>query len=220
MQQTRTSPLSLPAGVDTRLAGLGELMRRYIDGDERAFSQLHARLAPRVIALVRRRISNPETARDLEQAIFAKAHLARHRFATPEGRDPDRAVWTWYATIARNASVDALRKVYRQRAHAIQIDSSTDESLVERLQSESLNAEEQIVSGEERELIRQNVREAIAALPASQREVVQLHKLEGLSMREISERLALREGTLRVRAHRAYKSLTQALAAYAPAMAR
>ena len=220
MQQVATSPLSLPSGIDTRVARLGELMRRYVDGDARAFSELHARLSPRVTGLVRRRISNPETAKDLEQAIFAKAHLARHRFATPEGRDPDRAVWTWYATIARNASVDALRKVYRQRAHAIQIDSSTEESLVARLQSDTLNAEEQIVSMQERELIRESVREAIAALPASQREVVQLHKLEGLSMREISERLDVREGTLRVRAHRAYKSLTERLSAFAPAMAR
>lgn len=220
MQQLTTSPLSLPSGIDTRFAGLGELMRRYVDGDERAFSELHARLSPRVTGLLRRRISNPETAKDLEQAIFAKAHLARHRFATPEGRDPDRAVWTWYATISRNASVDALRKVYRQRAHLIQIDSSTEESLVERLQSDSSNAEEQIVSTQERELIRESVREAIAALPASQREVVQLHKLEGLSMREISERLDVREGTLRVRAHRAYRSLTERLAVFAPAMAR
>ena len=214
------SPLSLPTGIDTRFAGMGDLMRRYVDGDERAFSELHTRLAPRITSLVRRRISNPEAAKDLEQAIFAKAHVARARFATPEGRDPDRAVWTWYATIARNASVDALRKVYRQRAHAIQVDSGGEEPLVERLQSDSANAEELIDEVERRQLIRRSVREAIAELPASQREVVQMHKLDGLSMREISDRLEVREGTLRVRAHRAYRSLTTKLAGFAPALAR
>jgi len=220
MQTAIPSPLTLPSGIDTRFAGLGELMRRYVDGDERAFSELHARLSPRVGGLVRRRISNPEAAKDLEQAIFAKAHLARHRFATPEGRDPDRAVWTWYATIARNASVDALRKVYRQRAHATLVESSMEESLVERISTDAPNAEEGMIDSEARQLIRESVREAIAGLPASQREVVQLHKLEGLSMREISERLEVREGTLRVRAHRAYRALTERLSAFAPALAR
>ena len=43
-----------------------------------------------------------------------------------------------------------------------------------------------------KELIRASVREAIAGLPDSQREVVRLHKLEGLSMKEISERLDVR----------------------------
>ena len=219
MQGLSPSPLSLPTGIDTRFTGLAELMSRYVDGDDKAFSELYARLSPRVAALVRRRISDPEAAKDLEQAIFAKAHIARHRFETPDGRDPDRAVWTWYATIARNASVDALRKIYRQRAHATKVESTQDEIVVERLQSDELTAEEGIMDAQQRELIRANVREAIAALPDSQREVVRLHKLEGLSMKEISERLHVREGTLRVRAHRAYKALTQRLSAFAPATA-
>lgn len=220
MQTNTPSPLSLPSGIDVRFAGLGALMQRYMDGDDKAFAELYARLSPRVSGLVRRRISDPEAAKDLEQAIFAKAHLARHRYVTPEGRDADRAVWTWYATIARNASVDALRKIYRQRAHATRVESTGEEALVERLQSEALNIEESILDDEQRELIRQSVREAIAELPASQREVVSMHKLDGLSMREISEKLHVREGTLRVRAHRAYKALASKLTAFSPAMAR
>jgi len=220
MQGPNPSPLSLPSGIDTRFAGLGELMNRYVDGDQRAFAELYARLSPRVAGVVRRRISNPEAAKDLEQAIFAKAHVARHRFATPEGRDPDRAVWTWYATIARNATVDALRKIYRQRAHATKLESTTDEAVVERVQSELPNAEERISEVEQREAIRAAVREAVDSLPTTQREVVKMHKLDGLSMREISEKLDVREGTLRVRAHRAYKALAERLSGFAPAVAR
>jgi RNA polymerase sigma factor (sigma-70 family) len=51
------------------------------------------------------------------------------------------------------------------------------------------------------------VQAALAALPAGQREVVELHKLQGMSMAEVAERLAIREGAVRVRAHRAYKAL-------------
>jgi RNA polymerase sigma-70 factor (ECF subfamily) len=56
------------------------------------------------------------------------------------------------------------------------------------------------------------VRDAIARLPAGQREVVELHKLRGMSMAEVAERLRLREGAVRVRAHRAYKALARLLA--------
>jgi RNA polymerase sigma-70 factor (ECF subfamily) len=38
-----------------------------------------------------------------------------------------------------------------------------------------------------------------------------MHKLEGKTMAEISEELGVREGTLRVRAHRGYKALAGAL---------
>ena len=50
---------------------------------------------------------------------------------------------------------------------------------------------------------------ALAQLPAGQREIVELHKFQGLSMSEIATRLKIREGAVRVRAHRAYKALAR-----------
>ncbi len=56
------------------------------------------------------------------------------------------------------------------------------------------------------------VREAIEALPDGQREVVAMHKLEGMPLAEVAERLGIREGAARVRAHRGYNRLRAALA--------
>ena len=56
-----------------------------------------------------------------------------------------------------------------------------------------------------------SVRSAIDQLPKSQRDVVTLHKLRGLGMSEIADRLGVRSGALRVRAHRAYKALARLL---------
>jgi RNA polymerase sigma-70 factor (ECF subfamily) len=69
------------------------------------------------------------------------------------------------------------------------------------------------------EATRQRVREAIDQLPPGQREVVRLHKLRGLSMGEIAERLEVRPGALRVRAHRAYKTLANLLSGLQPSSA-
>lgn len=41
-----------------------------------------------------------------------------------------------------------------------------------------------------------------------------MHKLDGMTMAEISEQLGVREGTLRVRAHRGYKALAGMLGSF------
>lgn len=190
---------------------LGALMQGYIDGDDRAFTEMYRRLKPRLLGLIRRRVSNREAARDLAQVVFARAHRARARFVTPPGRDRDRAVWTWYAAIARNASTDFLRRGYSQRARGVQVNAMGATDPIELLEDDSQNPEERILHADREEQIRARVRNAIARLPPAQREVVRLHKLDGLSMREISSRLHVREGTLRVRGHRAYKALVARL---------
>jgi RNA polymerase sigma-70 factor (ECF subfamily) len=196
---------------DDRYAGLSELMHGYLDGDERSFTELHRRLNPLIRTQIRARVSNSATAEDLVQGTFLKAHGARERFAVPDGSNPDRAVVVWYSTIARNATIDHLRKLYRERA--VKLDTAGDDT-IELLDTvrDSLPDTETIVVERERQIgITRRIRTALARLPRSQREVVTMHKLEGKTMAEISEELGVREGTLRVRAHRGYKALAGAL---------
>jgi RNA polymerase sigma-70 factor (ECF subfamily) len=49
--------------------------------------------------------------------------------------------------------------------------------------------------------------EALAKLPASQREAFEMLKLEGLTVEAAAERAGTTPGALKVRAHRAYKAL-------------
>ncbi len=205
--------------IHDRYEGLADLMERYLDGDDRAFAQLYERLSPLMRAQIRGKISDPATAEDLLQATFLKAHGARGRFAAPEGANPDRAVAVWYSTIARNATIDHLRRIYRDRA--VKLDTAGDDTveLLETLREPSLDSEAQAIEQERQHSIAARIRSALAGLPASQREVVTLHKLDGLSMAEISERLGVREGTLRVRAHRGYKALASMLGSFRTAAA-
>ncbi len=190
-------------------ARLAVLMDAYLDGDERAFGQLHAALSPRLRGLLFKFVRDPATVEDLFQATLLKAHLARDGFCV-RGVNPDAAVSAWYATIARNLALDHLRAQARDRRvhphdrdHDPMADVPADLPSVEEWQIDRDTASE----------ITARVQTAVAALPASQREIVELHKLAGLSMAEIATRLNLREGTVRVRAHRAYKALAQLLGA-------
>lgn len=184
-------------------------MESYVDGDPRAFSRLHGRLEPRLRAFLIKLVRDETAVDDLVQLTLLKAHLARERFEL-QGGDPDGAVQGWYFAISRNVAMDYLRSRYRgdqRRAGA----GEGEPDPVEALADGAPNPEEIGEAVEHEAEIVQRVREAIARLPEGQREVVELHKLRGLSMAEIAEHLQVREGAVRVRAHRAYKALARLL---------
>lgn len=196
---------------DDRYHGLAQQMERYLDGDQHAFRELFDRLAPQLRAQIRGKISDPAAAEDLLQQTFMKAHGARERFATPAGTDPDRAVAVWYSAIARNATIDHLRRIYRERA--VKFDTGGDAALdlLDSLRDSSPSSEDRAIEREQQYSLSTRIRAALSSLPSNQREVVTMHKLQGRPMAEIAEELGIREGTLRVRAHRGYKALASAL---------
>lgn len=204
-----TETLEIAHTTHRPMRGLQALMERYIDGDQRAFAALHQRLYPRVRARLGRMVRDDALVQDLVQQTFLRAHQARHRYETGPGAG-DRAVEGWFLAIARNAALDAMRHQYRRdRRHATLEARGEVEGMgvsMERPDSEAVHIEE------ERELAEvRRVRAAIEQLPPTQREVVKMHKLSGMPMAEISDRLGVRPGALRVRAHRAYKALARML---------
>lgn len=178
-----------PADKAERYALLTECMGRYVDGDEAAFDVLFRILAP----IVRRchvRWVNDSRADDLTQQTFLKVHQSRARYRRGAPVGP------WVLTIARHLSIDELRRQGRSR---------------ERLTSEGDLPEMSFEWDTNASSIVEAVREAVADLPAAQRDVVAMHKLEGLTFAEVAESLGIREGAARVRAFRAYDRLRDAL---------
>ncbi len=180
-------------------AGLYALMDRYIDGDKAAFAALHAALDPRLRSFLRRIVRDSAAADDLVQATWLRAHLARERF---EARGPrvDGAVVAWFYTIARNLALDHVRARARARVQAGVRDDVADEMPT---------VEEERVGSEEAYALKTRLHAALARLPEGQREIVEMHKLRGMTMAEVAAELRIREGTARVRAHRAYVALAQ-----------
>lgn len=183
-------------------------MERYVDGDPSAFVRLHQRLSPRLRGLLLKMVRDETVVDDLLQLTLLKAHVARDRFAL-QGGDPDGAIVGWYFAIGRNVALDFLRTEYRSERRRVDGD---DGYMVEALPDGAPDLEELGQQAEQEAEIVQRVRDAIALLPPGQREVVELHKLRGMSMADIAARLRVREGAVRVRAHRAYKALARLLA--------
>ncbi len=185
-------------------------MERYVEGDKRAFVELHALLTPPLRGFLIKLVQDDAMAEDLLQLALLKAHLARDRFEV-RSADPDGAVEAWYFTIARNVAMDHLRKRSREQQRSARRSPGSEDPTAT-LVDDRPHVEDAALTREGAEEIIASVRTAIARLPPTQREIVELHKLRGMSMAEVAERLQIREGTLRVRAHRSYKTLARLLA--------
>ncbi|HEY0134678.1 MAG TPA: RNA polymerase sigma factor, partial [Nannocystis sp.] len=170
--------------------GLAVLMDRYLDGDQKAFTALHAALTPRLRGLLHKLVRDNATAEDLLQATLLKAHLAREGFVV-RGSHADAAVQAWYSTIARNLALDFLRAQVRDRRR--RADGSDERDPVEEIAADAPSIEEWQVDRDTAEEIAGRVHAALAGLPPAQREIVEMHKLAGLSMAEIATRLQIRE---------------------------
>lgn len=170
-----------------------DAMERYADGDPAGFEHVYEGLSPVVNRCLIRWTGDRDLAGDLVQETFLRVHRARGRYRSGSPVGP------WVLTIARRLSIDALRK--RGRAK-VKLTFEGDLPEPEHIPPEEPTPQWML----------QEVRDAIAALPASQRSVVSMHKLDGKPMAEVAEILGISEGAARVRAHRGYKRLRSALA--------
>ena len=167
------------------------LLARVAAGDERAFAQaVRPVLGPRA-----RRGAPPSLGpcrgrgRD---AGGVPAHLAeRAPFDAERGRAE-----AWIATIARNASRDALRRKGERPVDELSdaVDPSPDpvDEVADASQALQLQA-------------------AVASLAPGSREVIELAYWQGLSQVEIAERLGLPLGTVKTRTRRGLALLAEAL---------
>ena len=158
-----------------------------------------------VYALVHRLAGDAESARDLTQDVFLKAwrNLARY--------DPERPFAPWFLKLAANLALNAraaarLRRTVslderpagNERAHGGPADPAAEESATRAGDAE----------------LREAVRSGVAALDPRYGVPVALFYLEGLSVKELADRLDLPEGTVKIRLHRARDLLKSALARF------
>lgn len=170
-------------------------MERYADGDPRAFEELYEALRPVITASLRRWLIADHKVADAFQITWLKIHASRERYRR------GAPVLPWVLTIARNVALDHLRS---RAAHERALDDEETNAIPD--ESATL-----VWSDEEEKVVIEAVRQAVDELPATAREVIKLHKLEGRPMSEVAEILGIREGAARVRAHRGYKALARLL---------
>lgn len=175
-------------------AKLSELMRRAQDGDAEAYREclsvsrvLVTLYATRVLG--RMGIRDTGYAEDMVQEVLLAVHAKRHTY------DPSQLFTPWLFAIARYKLIDFGRR-RKQEAGRQPLDG-LDEALAAPVFSEPG--------------VEDDLRKLVSTLPARQRELLGLVKLEGLSVAEAAARAGMSEGAVKVSVHRAMKSLKSLL---------
>lgn len=169
-----------------------QLMAAYVEGDRDAFARLFRRWAPKLRAIYQRAGLGRDEADDLVQHCFLQVHRARHDFRSGSRLHP------WLYMIALNLRRELFRR--RGRKPEQGLDSEGAEP-----RAPDMDADAPLVAA--------IVRRALERLSDSQREVIVLHWFEGLSFTEIGELVGASTTAVKVRAHRGYVRLREALRA-------
>jgi RNA polymerase sigma-70 factor (ECF subfamily) len=175
---------------------LNALMERYAAGDDAAFSALYDALAPRLYGFLQRQTRDPALAEDLLQQTLLHIHKARGRYL--RGAD----VLPWAFAIARRLVIDWHRSHRREV-----LPEQSDEAPGAELTGRDASADELIQAHQ----LAREVELVLARLPENQRVAYQLIRHEGLSMNQAAEVLGTTVPAVKLRAHRAYKALRNAL---------
>jgi RNA polymerase sigma-70 factor (ECF subfamily) len=175
-----------------------ELVHRIADRRQEALAALYDRFAPLLMALTRRILGNAADAEEVVQEAFIQVWAQASRY------DPRRSsVSTWLVLLARSRAIDLLRsRGVRQRAVAAVAAEPPAEA------SHASPEGPRAVWYEERQA---RLAKALAALPAEQREVLELAFYGGLSQREIADSTAIPLGTVKTRTLLAMRKLRESL---------
>jgi RNA polymerase sigma factor (sigma-70 family) len=175
---------------------LAMLMRAAQAGDAQAYVQLLKGITPRLREIVRgqRRFLKAEDIEDIVQDILLSLHAVRASY------DPQRPFMPWLIAITRNRLADAARRYARREAHELQV-----ESMPVTFSDEATNRDSDAYRDPEA------LKQAIRALPAGQRDAIEMLKLREMSLKEAAAASGTTIGALKVSAHRAMTALRKAL---------
>ncbi len=177
-----------------------ELLLAYVEArDADSLGTLLARYQDSLLRFVARLLGDADAAQDVVQETFLEA--ARH---------PKRLLnvdncQNWLLRVARNRSVDHLRKETRRRRH-------TEASAPTRTRELAATELASTTSPLERDERRTKTRAAIDALPPRQKEVLLLRIEAGKSYREIAEIIGLSPTNVGFILHRTMRDLSTRLA--------
>ena len=168
--------------------GLEQLMKRYQDGEAAAARSLVDRLSTQLYLFFSTSMGNRAEAEDMLQEAWLRIHRVRHTYRASE------PVLPWIYAIARHVRVDHYRR--RQRIARREVASDIlPEPPAPQPPSPDLPS----------------FCELMAALPESQREVLTMLKVNGLSIEEVARATASTAGAVKQKAHRAYDRLRSLL---------
>jgi RNA polymerase sigma-70 factor (ECF subfamily) len=195
----RANPATQDTGLTVReqlrTADDSAVVTAFLNGEERAFTELVERYQTRLLNFIYRTIGDRDRAEDLVQEVFIRVYRHLHRF------DRSKKFSTWAYTIASNLAKNELRNRSRNPLVLFQTMRGTGDDEERPLQFEDTTARPDDLYRKRH--LRELVEETVAKLPEHHRQVFVLRELEGKSYEEIADITACNLGTVKSRLNRA-----------------
>ncbi len=163
------------------------LMKR---GDERVLAEIYDRYWEKMLAVAFNRLGNLEEAEECVQDVFYKLWKLRHDFSLEKAE-----LANYLARAIRNQSFNILERRYRERVKSESYTPVEDINL--------LSPERQLLIRE----LQQQIDNSINSLPPQCQLVFKLSRQQGLSNKEISEKLNLSGNTVKSHLKKANKDI-------------
>ncbi len=146
---------------------------------------------------------HPEDAEDTMQEVLVKLLPYLRKFENPQ------ALSVWLYKVARNRCLMNRRGEKNSRSRHVSLDElmPSQYELRDLIESKDPNPEINLLRSESD----RRMREAVLKVPPLYRMVLVLHDMEGLTTSEVARVTGLRDGTVRVRLHRARLMLRRQL---------
>jgi RNA polymerase sigma-70 factor (ECF subfamily) len=161
-------------------------------GDEGAMASLFDRYSKVVYSVALRVLRDPASAEDVLQEVFMQIWRNPNGFIATRG-----SLGGWLAVVARNRSIDALRR----KRPSEQVDDM------------ALASNYNLANEAERNSLMEKARGVIRLLPMEQRKTLEMAFFDGLTHSEIAEMTGDPLGTVKTRIRSALTSLRKAFTA-------
>jgi RNA polymerase sigma-70 factor, ECF subfamily len=178
------------SSVSSDVTGDARMVVRIRSGDEQAMAQLYDRYSSIVYSVALRVLGDTGGAEDVVQDVFMQLWRNPAAFDSSRGSLP-----AWLAVIARNRAIDAIRKRH------------PEDDIAETI----VSVEPDLVGEAERARAIDKVRGTLGAMPAPQRDALELAFFEGLTHSEIAAKTGEPLGTIKTRIRAGLLAMRKAL---------
>ena len=188
-----------PVERELGLANDHDLVAAVRRGDDRAFEKLYERYQRRIAAYVYGMVNDYGRAEDITQEVFISALRRMRETERPIAFKP------WIYEIAKNACIDQFRRSRRAEEVSFDADEGAGAAETARLASSDATPDDAIDAKQQLD----HLCGAFGGLSETHHQILVLRELEGLSYREIGEKMGLSRPSVESTLFRARRRLTE-----------
>ncbi|HEY7167465.1 MAG TPA: sigma-70 family RNA polymerase sigma factor [Candidatus Binatia bacterium] len=172
-----------------------QLIRKVVNKDRDAFSELYDRFSSLVFTLAVRMLRTRSDAEDLVQEVFVQIWRQAENYTEDRGT-PE----AWIINIARSRAIDKLRSIRRMEKSFVLTEDPARAESTANVETSASESETKLT-----------MNSALSTLSPAQRTVLELAYFDGLTQTEIAERLSEPLGTVKTRMRAGIQRLREIL---------